>query len=1339
MKVLKEIFKRPITIIFTIIIMMVIGVISTSSMAINLIPDIAFPYLTIQTIYAGADAQTIDKSVTEVLEKNLSTLSGIHSLDTYSLDNASLLLLQFDYGTNTDEKEEEIKKRLSSITLPSDCGEPVISNIDLNNSTSIVSLTLYSETEDIEEVSKKAYELEQQIMSIKGVGNTQLTGASSKEIKVEMINGLEMLAGLIVQQLKIDASYDIPLGSIEVNNESITINNATSAKTIEAIQNLPISIDLSSEQLTSISEAQQMISSLENINSQTVLNLKNEATDVLSAIEKLESSSPEELDNLVAVLPLFKTITNIVENYSVSTLNFIWETALKRLLESDSFKNMTDDELMQLANTLSISYDILKWLQNNAEINPATNETYAEEKWQIIINFKVQNPEVQIEDYPALFYELGIVSNNVYDENYMSEKEICDMINFSYVVNSVSLNSVVTTLKNGEKPTNAQYANLFAISGVESGFILNESMIALIRQDNFLSAIDIFYNYKLNHEHEEILDNGTTQVVGDPIPSQDFIDLYNEMNLDLISIKPTARLLDFIRDIDTSSTSLRFTVSSVADVVLSSKNDSYAFYNSKRAIQIDIYSTSGSNATSIAKEVQEVINNYNDEGNDIKVVMLKNQTDFINDSLSNALVSLIIGMVLAVLVIYVFLRRVPSSLIIAVSMPLSILCTLACLYLMGITLNMVSVGGLAVGIGMLVDNSIVVLESITSERAKGKSVFEASVDGVKLVLGSLIGSTLTSICVFFPILFINGLTKEVFADLSWAVIFSLSFSLLIAVLVIPTLFCLFYKNKKEETMEKNEGKVFTKIKARYIKILTKVLQHKKATILVSMGVFALSLGLIFTCNIEFLPSIDQHLVQMTINFETGDDSNYCKDKTNEAYQVIANNIEDVEYISQSVGLSGLVQQSQKGTLLIKLEENAKSSTEVVEDIRNVLETNNFDTRYEIQAIDGIIASFTGGMNGISMTIYGDDVDVLKEISDQIQQDVMTKKGIRHTSDNMLNNVSTYTIKFNKDSLVNYNLDYEVVVQTLRVGLAGYDVCNLEIDGNEIGVIVSWKDDTIGNYYDSIETLMVGLNNEMEPIYLQDVASIELDNGRNVIRKSNGRNVLEISVEAYGIDTNTASKYLKESTDKVLKQYVGYESQASGVSYYLTDAFSGLVVALIISFFLLFGVMACLFESLRKPLIIIFAFPFAFTGAFIALAISRISLNVVSFIGLIMLMGVIINDAIVLNERIDQLKESCLSKQDAVINGCKDRLRAVLMTTLTTVLALIPMALGLGKGGALMQPLGVVAIGGMVLGTLVTLILIPSVYSLTYKIDFKSENKNSKKVRNRKLKRKNCVR
>ena len=1320
MKILKEIFKRPVTIIFSIFLIIIIGVLSTTNMAINLLPDISLPYLAVKTVYVGADASTVENKVTNVIEEAISSISDIYNISTYSIDSGSVVVVQFDYGTSLEKKEDEINDKLQIIELPSNCGKPEITKVDLNGE-SIFSMSLSSDN-NINLISNKAHELEKRFLSISGVGSVSISGAKREEIAVKPINGLEFIAGFLVTELVKDNSLDIPLGEIKDSDGKISINNISSAKTIEAINNMMISAELNQTYISLFLGIQNTISSIEKMNVEELEQMKEDALDILEFINELEAKNNDELDELVNGINAIKSLVVTIEENTSSGLKLMWSQILKGLFEDETFKGLSDDELHEMADHYNISYGLLKWLQDNSEIDPATNKTYAEAKWNKIVEFREANPN-DIEDilYADLFYDIELIPSDINDPDYKTKEEIADSVKLSRTINTVVLDSIVTDLKDGKKIDNSKYASLFYTTTEKYDIPLTGEVIKLIRDSHFEDNYNIFYEYKSNHIHEEYNDENVLIYVGDDISSSDFMSLYYQMTFDdEFSLKPTEKLLEFVRNADFTDSTIKCRICEIADVSFESNYETRAYFNGKESIQIDIYANSGSNATSIANNAKKIIEEFNNSNTEYSAVMLNNQADFINDSLSNALVSLLIGMVLAVLVIYLFLRKVKSSFIIAISMPISILLTLICLYLMGITLNMVSVGGLAVGIGMLVDNSIVVLESITSERAKGKDVFTASIDGVKLVLGSLIGSTLTSICVFFPILCIQGLTKEIFADLSWAVIFSLSFSLLVAILIIPTLFCLLYKKEDINKENKKEGKYLIKLKNFYGNLLVKALKKKWLIALSAIIIFLASIGLVFTCPIEFLPSIDQRKIEVTVNFSNSDEEEYCQNKTLEAYNLIYENINDIKYAALDVGISGLIKTDQTGKILLEFNENAKATKYIVEDIRELLMSNNYNAKYQVQEIDGVVASLVGGMNGVSVKILGNDVDVLKEIADKIESDVKQKDGIKNVSDNMLESSMSYKLEFNKEKIAEYKLDYEAIVKTLRIGLSGYEVSSISDDIKELDVVVKFSDNSINEYYEGIDKFIVGFDDDSNVIYLDDICNINTEYGRSVIRKSDGLNELTISIESYGIDTNTASKYLKESTKKVLKDYPTFTYSIGGVSSYLSDAFEGLAIALIISFFLLFGIMACLFESLRKPCIIIFSFPFAFTGGFLALAITRVSLNVVSFIGLIMLMGVIINDAIVLNERIDQVRETNSNDRDAVINGCKERVRAVLMTTLTTVLALIPMALGIGKGGELMQPLGIVAIGGMTIGTVVTLFLIPSVYCIFYKIDFKEK-------------------
>lgn len=1318
MRFFKELFKRPITICFAIILSILVGVIATSNMNIALLPDMALPFLTVQTMYVGASAETIDEQVTSPLSNTLSNMANLEAISTYSVDNCSVLVMQFKYGTDLDEKESDIETLIKSISLPSGCEDPVVSAVDLNG-TALATLTIYSETDDIKDVYKDTLELKNQLSSIEGVGNISLVGDPTQKVSIKVANGLEMMSGLIVQKIATDDKLDIPLGNIESGGSNIAINNYSKAQSVEAIKNLTMSVDLGTETNSTFTSVQTFLNNIESMNADDVLKIKNNGLIMHDDIKLIKSKSKVELEDFQPLISTISSFTSLIDNTSASLLRALWNTVLKRLVESDDFKNLDDASLQVLATNLKVEYSVLKWLQDNAkDIDPVTNTTKAEEKWETICTFKENHTDSEIsnEDYATLFYDIEATS-----EEKISKAELIEDIDFARRVNSVYFNDVMNKLIKGEEPTNAEYAMMFiglvSISEVTNYAVLMDFIV----EEHFASNIDIIYNYKLNHQHDE---NGT--MVGDKMPSKDYVDLYNQMDLpsNLLALKPSEKMVDFVRNSDFSSASLSFKVDDLADVAVIESFESAAYYNSNRAIQIKLYGVSGANATSIVKEVNKIIDKYSFKYSNSKVLLINDQSAFISSSINNMVVSLVIGAVLAIMVIYLFLRKVRSSLIIGISMPLSVLLTLLVLYAMGITLNMVSVGGLAVGIGMLVDNSIVVLESITSEREKNKgTALESAISGTKLVMGSLIGSTLTSICVFFPILFIAGLTREIFKDLAWSIIFSLSFSLLVAILIIPGLYCMFFKKEEKPKVKvKNNKKadkpgVMEKIKNKYGTILNKVLCKKGTLIIATFAIFIASFGLLATCNVEFLPSIDQGKIETSIKYAPGTSPEYCEQTTLEVVDKINENIENIDTISVSVGFSGLIETNRYGTLAIQLNDKAKDTKVVAEDIRELVGSLNLEEEYSVSVIDGVIASIMGGTSGVSISITGESVDALESIAKEVEKDVLTKKGIKSASDNMLSKSTSYNVSFNDEALASKGLDYSTVVQTMRIGLAGYDVRTLVVEGIETTVNVKWNDDTIGGYYATLGDYIVGTDKSGNFVKLSEVANVEEKIGRHVIRKTGGLNQVDITVEAYGIDTNTASKYLQESAKKVLKNYVGYSYQTSGISYYLTDAFKGLFIAASISFFLLYAVIACLFESLRKPTIIIMSFPFGFVGAFIALAITGTAISVVSFIGLVMLMGVVVNNAIVLLERIEQLRDGGLEIHEAIIEGCKQRVRPVLMTTLTTILALIPMALGLGDGGALMAPLGIVAFGGLLVSTLVTLFVIPATFALMYKIKF----------------------
>ena len=496
------------------------------------------------------------------------------------------------------------------------------------------------------------------------------------------------------------------------------------------------------------------------------------------------------------------------------------------------------------------------------------------------------------------------------------------------------------------------------------------------------------------------------------------------------------------------------------------------------------------------------------------------------------------------------------------------------------------------------------------------------------------------------------------------------------------------------------------------------MSKKLVTVLTAVAVFGASVGLLFITGTEFLPSIDKGQIEVTMDYGSGRDIETVQSDVLAFSRTIAENVENIDYVSASVGKNGIIALTDSGIITVKLKTD-KNTKKTVEKIRELADADDgIIGSVTVREIDGVVASLMSGSSDMSVTIVGSDGDVLKEIASKIKTK-LKEDGFCDVSDSSTDKSMQYSLEFDRQKLAEFSLDYQNVVMTLRIGIASYTACTVTIDGEDYALRVGFEDGRISSKAD-LENFVIGFNGSVA-VKLKDVlvggeAKSELTEA--CIVRTNGNKMITVSGVLPDTDTGTATDRMQAIAKEVLKDYKDYSFSSSGISSYLTDAFEGLAVALIVSFFLLYTVMAVQFGSFIKPLIIMASIPFSFTGGFVALTITRTSLNVVSFIGLIMLMGIIVNNAIVMLEKIKQLKNEGLPHFDAVREACRERLRPILMTTLTTILALLPLAIGIGQGSELMSPLGIVVIGGLLLGTLVTLVLVPAVYCAVHRLSEK---------------------
>lgn len=1105
----------------------------------------------------------------------------------------------------------------------------------------------------------------------------------------------------------------------------------------------------------------------------------------LSSISGIDDVSGYSYDNLSALVLSFGYGTDTAEKKNdiqgklssislpdgVSTRVYDIDLNAEALAVLSVTSSQGVDEAYSRAKELSAALAAIDGVERT-EIKGGAEYSYTVKPFK---GFEILCPLiVQSFSYGALDLPLGNVTDNGADvqiRNNSDIKSVEDIINMPLDLPG-QLVEILSRVK--------QFAEFYeSKSPEELNQILQQALTNPGSVPSDISSSPYFSAF-LNNGH--LLENLSTLVnkraeYGEEISAEEYYDLFGQINFEgVIEVPLSVELIDFVLKTDLTATHLN----SDGDTVLTVKTgdialisdppeasySSYAYYRGgemKRIVDgvtVEVFKSNGANSSAVVKEVKRIYNDLSSQdGYTADISLLDDQSEFISDSISNVLVSMAIGGALAVIIIFLFLKKPRISLIIAVTMPLSVLAALICLYLAGITLNMVSLGGLAVGIGMLVDNSIVVIECISKHRDAGKSAFEAAVDGTVEVGGALFGSTLTTVCVFIPIIFSGGLTAEIFTDLAFAVIFSLTFSLLVAVTVIPALYALTDRGNRllkggkistepyggesgapaaeaeeaqtgglqsgESAPEQKTSKLKTpfimdKITAAYKKILPAVLNKKLLTILVAVAVFGASVGLLFLTGTEFLPSVDKGQIEVSMTYGSGEKLETVRSDVLSFSEVIVHNIDGVESISASAGKNGMLALTDSGIIKIQLASGINTAS-AVEELRELAKSRKTIGTVAVREIDGVVASLTSGTNDMSLTVVGESADTLLEISDKLKTE-LSRSGFTDIADSATDKSTQYTMQFDRGALAAKGLDYQVVVLTLRMGIASYTACTMDIGGESYGVKVSFADGAVTDR-DSLENFIIGYSqSEGKAVKLKEVlkdGGVKVEQTDACIRRSNGKVMISVSAVLPGVDTGSASKKMRTAAEEILKNYEGYSFEESGISSYLTDAFEGLAIALVISFVLLFAVMAVQFGSALKPLIIMASIPFSFTGGFIALVITGTSLNVVSFIGLIMLMGVVVNNAIVMLEKIKQLKDEGKPHYDAVIEACSTRLRPILMTTLTTVLALVPLAIGVGKGSELMQPLGIVVIGGLFLGTLVTLVLIPAVYCAVHRLSKKN--------------------
>ena len=791
------------------------------------------------------------------------------------------------------------------------------------------------------------------------------------------------------------------------------------------------------------------------------------------------------------------------------------------------------------------------------------------------------------------------------------------------------------------------------------------------------------------------------------------------------------------------------------------ERDAITRLNGQEAVEIAIYKEGDANTVNVAQSVESNISNSIKnlpEGTSIKKVY--DQSTFISSAVDEVVNAGIIGGILAVIILYLFLRNFWATVIISLSIPVSIIATFNLMYGNDISLNIMSLGGIALGIGLLVDNSIVVLENISRHKAMGKSVLKAAQDGAGEVGTAVVASTLTTIAVFFPLVFVQGIAGQLFRDQALTVTFSLLASLVVAVTLIPMLSSLSGQGKEkvaEPELRKPKTKVghwmrasrlflfvtiptfiakvikktirvissaimfvlnpvlnvfeaaYMSIEDRYPAVLKWAVERRYIVVSLAFLTLIASLSLVPKLGMELIPSLSQGEFKVEFQLPPGTPI----EKTDKALRTVQQAAGDLNSINSSFAVAG------SGN---KMDANPNQGGENWGELDIVLtsgagreqeELAMDELRNDLQMVPGLQYKFSRPAlftfkTPVEIEISGYDIDKLKKASDLLARKLSNNDRYSDIKSTMEQGNPEIQIMFDRD-------------KAAALGLQVYEIADLVVGKvrGDVATRYSWRDRKIDvlvrareedrSSIDNIRNLIINPDSK-QPVTLASVANLEVTTGPSEIRRISQQRVALVTANlSYG-DLATAAQEIQTIIDETALP-PGLTANVTGQNEEMADSFQSLLFALSLAVFLVYLVMASQFESLLHPFIILFTIPLALVGVILGLWITGSTVSVVVFIGLILLAGIVVNNAIVLIDLINQLREKGMDKIQAVIEGGKSRLRPILMTTLTTTLGLLPMAIGFGDGAELRAPMAITVIFGLVVSTLLTLVVIPSMYAI----------------------------
>ena len=1270
--------KKPFTVLVAVIMVLMLGFVSISNMQTNLLPDVNTPYLMVVTVYPGASPERVESEVSDVMQNALGTVAGVEKVTATSAENYSLLLMQFSDDTDMNSAMVKVSNKVDQTTasLPSSCLTPSIIEYSLNMNA-FMTVAVSREGSDVYDLSEFVSDTLVPYVERKGgVSSVSTNGLIEKMVQVQLsqdkIDAInEKLLEVIDVQLADarkqleSAEAQIEAGRKEYNRQFKNYSNTVSDTMMQEMSGqVGDAIEVVRKQAQALLDSvNQLIAVVQEPEIQQAL---IDVRDGLQRVmDKFNETGMKDIDSLIEIVTELRDITD--------KLTGALQQLQQRLntesgTEGSTAADLADD--LQVQQSLNTVYNTLNDVIKAMDDVPGLTKTFSD----AIGNFSQQQMQAYMK-----FTEAREMLNE-YEKQLAEAKQT-----YADAEEKAMASSDVSKLLDIDTLAQLIYAQNFSMP---AGYVKDSSGKSWL--------------LKVGEEYDSIEDISGALLL--------HVDGFGDVRL-----------------------------SDVADVeVIDNAEASYTRLNGERAAVLKIYKGATSSASEVSDNCLSAFQELEAQYDGLHVVVLSNQGNYITIIVKSILSSMVIGAALAIIVLAIFLRDVKPTLVVGFSIPLSVLFAVVLMYFTGMDLNVMTLAGLSLGIGMLVDNSIVVIENIYRLRGRGVPAARAAVQGAKQVGMSVVASTLTSVCVFLPVVFSSSIVKSLMQPMSLCIGYCLMASLIVALTVVPAAASTVLKKAEPKQL-----KWFDKIQDKYAKSLEWCFRHRALPLLAAVVLLAFCGWRVFSMGVELLPTITSNEAIVTLSTTkdlSKEDSYAIAGKAVEAMLEVDHVEEvgittDTRVAGMDIGQLGLPTAitdllnaaNSYGTYQVNVMLDESLSSSEIETARQALEDalsgiEDCTAKVEISGMQELTSQLA---SGLSVKIYGADAETLSQLSEKVVDIVNDTEGFANATNGLGSGDATINLHIDRDKVRSYGLTVAQVYQQIAAKLTTTTTAQtpVTVDGSTMSVQISNNLDPVTkeNMMDiTFETTVMSADGTTSTgtCTLADMATWDTGSAPDSITSEDQTQYVSVTADTLdGYNTTVQARVL----EKKLNEFALSDEMPEGCSFSMggeSDSVNFMVnemvqwLALALPFVYL--VMVAQFQSLLSPFIVLFTIPLAFTGGLLGMLFTGQQLTMISLMGFIVLMGTVVNNGIVFVDYANQLRLGGMERRAALIATGKTRMRPILMTTLTTVLAMLQLVFSNDMASQLMSGMAIVIICGLSYATLMTLYIVPILYDILFR-------------------------